>query len=398
MFTTIVKCRVCSSDNLQNIFSLPKIPLAGDFKVNQITKDEEFPLDLLFCSKCKVVQIAQTIDLNRLFNTYAFSSSTIPSLVEHFRSYAKWIQSAISPKKVLEVGCNDGILLEPLREMGIETFGVDMSINIGDLARAKGLNVQSIKFGKENLEQLKNWAGKVDLITASNAFPHNDDPNGFLQTAFEILNENGAIVLEVMYAGSLQEDTQWDTVYHEHLHIHSLTSITYLLELNGFTITHCEIVPMHAGSLRVIAKKGLHSPDTSTLSILAKESETNLNTLSAWKVFNEKSLHSIEIVKNRLQELSKSGQVWAYGASGRATMWLNAAEMTYVQGVVDASPLRAGRFMPGISTPILSPSEFNTSAPEYVFVTAWNYLDKIVAQHPNFTGKWIVPLPEYREL
>jgi len=398
MFATIEKCRVCSSDKLHNVFSLKRIPLAGDFKISQHTKDEEFPLDLLFCEECKVVQIAQTIDLNRLFNTYAFSSSTIPSLVEHFKNYANWIQSTISPKRVLEVGCNDGILLEPLREMGIETFGVDMSVNIGDLARAKGLNVLSVKFGVENLKQLKDWAGKVDLITASNAFPHNDDPNGFLGTAFELLNENGAIVLEVMYAGSLQDAIQWDTVYHEHLHIHSLTSLIYLLKLNGFSVTHSEIVPMHAGSLRVIARKGLHNPDASTLAILAKESETNLNTLSAWKVFNEKSLQSIEIVKNRLEELSKSGQVWAYGASGRATMWLNAAEMTYIQGVVDASPLRAGRFMPGVSTPILSPSEFNASAPEFVFVTAWNYLDKIVVQHPHFGGKWIVPLPEYKEL
>jgi len=398
MFTTIEKCRVCSSNELSNVFSLKSIPLAGDFKISQHTKDEEFPLDLLFCEKCKVVQIAQTIDLNRLFNTYAFSSSTIPSLVEHFKNYAKWIQSNISPKRVLEVGCNDGILLEPLREMGIETFGVDMSSNIGDLARAKGLNVLSIKFGTEKLKQLKDWAGQLDLLTASNAFPHNDDPNGFLSTALELLNEKGAIVLEVMYAGSLQNGIQWDTVYHEHLHIHSLKSLSYLLELNGFSVTHSEIVPMHAGSLRVIARKGSHAPDSSTLKILANEEETNLNTLSAWKVFNEKSLQSIEIVKGKLEELSKNGRVWAYGASGRATMWLNAGEMTYIKGVVDASPLRAGRFMPGVSTPILSPSEFNTSAPEYVFVTAWNYLDKIVAQHPNFTGKWIVPLPEYREL
>ena len=115
MFTTIEKCRVCSSNELHNVFSLKSIPLAGDFKISQHTKDEEFPLDLLFCEKCKVVQIAQTIDLNRLFNTYAFSSSTIPSLVEHFKNYANWIQSTISPKRVLEVGCNDGILLEPLR-------------------------------------------------------------------------------------------------------------------------------------------------------------------------------------------------------------------------------------------------------------------------------------------
>jgi methylation protein EvaC len=145
------ECRVCYSNELHRVFSLPDLPLAGDFKTDQNAKDEIFPLDLLFCFKCKVVQIDQTIDLNRLFNTYAFSSSTVPSLVEHFAEYADWLVTQLNPQSVLEIGCNDGILLYPLSQKGVSVFGVDMSNNIGDIARARGLDVMSTKFGLDEL-------------------------------------------------------------------------------------------------------------------------------------------------------------------------------------------------------------------------------------------------------
>ena len=200
----IEHCRVCQSQNLHEIFSLADIPLAGDFKLNQKDYDIRFPLLLLFCSDCKVIQIDQSVDLNRLFNTYAFSSSTIPSLVKHFESYAEWIFKKFNPTSVLEVGCNDGILLEPLKKRGINVFGVDMSSNIGDIARSKGLNVKTIKFGLNEIDVLSKWSGHIDVITASNAFPHNDDPSGFLQTVKALLSQNGVLILEVMYAGSLK--------------------------------------------------------------------------------------------------------------------------------------------------------------------------------------------------
>ncbi len=392
----LIECRVCGSKQLNRVFSLPDLPLAGDFKNDPLRVDEEFPLDLLFCEGCKVIQIDQTIELNRLFNTYAFSSSTVPSLVEHFQEYADWLVDRVNPESVLEIGCNDGILLYPLSEKGIKVFGVDMSNNIGDIARSRGFDVKSTKFGTEQLQSFVEWLGSVDLITASNAFPHNDDPNGFLSTAKRLLSNTGHLALEVMYAGSLKTELQWDTVYHEHLHIHSLQSLKNLLEINGFSLISAEIVAMHAGSLRIIARPGIHTMEDGAIAILQHEEESGLNTLESWLDFEVQSIASIKRCESEMTQIASQARVWAYGASGRASMWLNASKLDFIEKVVDASPLRAGRFMPGVSTPIVLPAEFDLDQPDFTLITAWNYADRIMAQHPNYQGKWVIPLPTFK--
>lgn len=224
-------CRCCGSIDLHEVFSLPPIPLVGAFTLKSEIAVEKFPITLFFCETCKVLQIRENIDEQILFNQYSFSSSTVNSLVKHFDDYAEWIKNFVDPKSVLEVGSNDGILLSPLEKMGIRAFGVDISSNITEIARAKGLNVKNVKFGLDNQTEISDWIlEKVDLISASNTFPHNDDPNGFLETAINLLSDRGKISLEVMYAGSLEENLQWDTIYHEHLHFHSLTSLKNLFE------------------------------------------------------------------------------------------------------------------------------------------------------------------------
>lgn len=392
----IVRCRVCTGSLLRNIFSLKSIPLAGDFKTSRDIVDLTIPLDLLFCESCKVLQIAQTVDLARLFGIYAFSSSTIPALVDHFSKFAEWIVGKFKPRNLLEIGCNDGILMQPLKDRGVKVYGVDISENISELGRSRGLDVRTMKFGTGQLDVLKSWLGEVDVISASNSFPHNDDPIGFLYTAKELLAENGTLILEVMYAGNLKSDLQWDSIYHEHLHIHSLESIKNLLEICGFYLSSAEVVDMHSGSLRITAKLQSVALDQAASQILQREIETDLNTYESWSIFSGDSWKNIKDVRSKLWEVSKSGRVWAYGASGRSTMWLNVANLDFVERVVDASPLRVGKFVPGVSIPIVAKDELDAVQPEYTFVTAWNYSKIIKSQHGSYQGKWIIPLPELR--
>jgi hypothetical protein len=201
-----------------------------------------------------------------------------------------------------------------------------------------------------------------------------------------------------MYAGSLKTELQWDTVYHEHLHIHSLESLRNLLELNGFSLISAELVAMHAGSLRVIAKPGDHEMSDNAKKLLKLESDTGLNTLESWLFFEKDSLKSIAKCEQELLKLAGNSRIWAYGASGRASMWLNASKLDFIEKVVDASPLRANRYMPGVSIPIVLPQEFDDEQPEFTLITAWNYADRIMAQHPNYKGTWIVPLPKFQFL
>jgi methylation protein EvaC len=395
--SNLIKCRSCNSLELFLVLEIQPIPLVGEFTENPNPAAAKFPINLFFCNNCKVLLIDQSIDSEKLFNEYSFSSSTIPSLVTHFEDFAKWIVKKINPKVVFEVGCNDGILLKPMEKLGIKTFGVDISTNITQVARNKGLDVKKMKFGVEAEKEIIEWVESVDVITASNTFPHNADPNGFLSTAHKILKIDGSLVLEVMYAGSLRDYLQWDTVYHEHLHFHSLLSLENLLNLNGFYVHHAEIVPMHAGSLRVIATKNQNSYSQEYLNIKQAEVNSNLNSQETWLEFANKCQQSIVEIKTGLDRFSKIGKVWAYGASGRASMWINVAQIDFIEKVVDASPLRANHFMPGSNIPIVSPEELESNPPVAIFVTAWNYFDNISKQHPNFRGTWVTPLPEYKE-
>ena len=154
---------------------------------------------------------------------------------------------------------------------------------------------------------------------------------------------------------------------------------------------------MHGGSLRLTAaRKGAHVPDDSVRAVREWEAAQALNEPSTWDGFADACRRRIDVFGDTMRRLSSGASIWGYGAAGKATMWVNACEMDYLGGMVDASPLRYGKLMPGTHTPIVSPDEFRQHQPDYVFVSAWNYLNAIMANEPQYAGYWIVPLPEMR--
>ena len=390
------KCRNCKSvENFIEILNLGPMPLAGGFlDKSDIPNEKLYELKVHSCKICGLVQILDAITPEILFENYSFTSSTVIPLVTHFENLAKEISSRINSKsKILEIGCNDGILLAPLNKMGFQTIGVDISKNITQVARSKGLNVYTGMFNLEWINQNYQFENYFDLISCSNSFPHNADPDNLLKAMYNALTKDGEIVLEIMYAGKLLEDTQWDTLYHEHLTFYSLTTLKSLLETHGFFVYDAEIIPMHGGSIRVWASK-IERPGTHRMNtIVQTEQISNLNSVESWINFGKASIRSIDIVQDILGRLSKEKKIGAYGAAGKATMWLNACKLDFVEFVVDASPLRYGKFMPGVHSPIISPDEFKKNYPDLVLVTAWNYLEQIKKNETNYGGIWCSPLP-----
>jgi SAM-dependent methyltransferase len=392
-------CRGCDSEELELFLDLGNMPLAGGFLANAEALAEEalYPLPVYVCRVCGLVQIREMIDPEILFQNYSFSSSTIGPLVQHFEAYAKWLQEELTPRFVVEFGCNDGILLAPLGQLGIKTCGVDISKNITDIARNRGLDVITGYFDEATAEVIKRQCGQADVVTGSNAFAHNDKPETILQAARQLLKPDGHLCLEVMYAGDLLEMLQWDTLYHEHLTFYCLNTLQTLLHRYGFYIVDAVRLPMHGGSLRVAASPNPDEPARPGVGeILAYEAERGLADPTTWINFGRHIGRKIEIVQKTLQALSRTHRIWGYGAAGKATLWVNACQMTYLEAMVDASPLRAGKFMPGTHTPIVFPSELQKNPPDYIFVTAWNYADLIRSKETWYNGVWITPLPDLR--
>lgn len=393
------ECRACGGRSLETVFDFGPMPLAGGFLSGRdaIASEQRFPLQVHVCGTCALVQILDPIDPDILFRDYAFSSSTVGPLVQHFDAYAEWLVQRFKPSRVVEFGCNDGILLAPLQARGVTALGVDISENITTMAREKGLDVMTGYFDASTAAAIVSRLGKVDVVTGSNAFAHNDRPDVILEAARTVLSDSGRVCLEVMYAGDLLEQLQWDTLYHEHLTFYSLSSLQVLLNRYDFEVEHAERIPMHGGSLRVSAvRRGRAAQAASVAEVLEFERTSGIDQASTWLDFGKSIVRKIDVAKWTFGELGRTKRIWGYGAAGKATMWVNACEMDYLQGMVDASPLRAGKLMPGTHTPILFPAEFQKANPDYVFITAWNYAGVITAKESWYDGVWSVPLPDLR--
>lgn len=393
-----ITCRGCNSGDLSEILNLGNMPSAGGFLkgLDEVVNESFYPLPIYACKACGLVQIVNPIDPDILFKDYAFASSTVAPLINHFEGYADWLNNNFKPKSVLEFGCNDGILLKPLQAHGILSVGVDISENITALARENGLKVETGFFNEDLANALREKYGPFDLVTGSNAFAHNENPGQILDAAKTSLIDDGILVLEVMYAGDLIEKLQWDTLYHEHLTFYSLGTLELLLSRYGFTVFDALKIPMHGGSLRVSASLNKREPTEGYRRVKEYEALVKLNLFQTWSNFGNEIARKIQIVGDTLKELSKTKTIWAYGAAGKATMWLNACNMDYLGAIVDESPLRAGRYMPGTHTPIVYPAALRENPPDYIFITAWNYADVIKSKEQWFGGVWVTPLPDMR--
>ncbi len=392
-------CRGCGEAAVRPFLDLGSLPLAGGFLrgPDEIAAEQRYPLLISVCDNCSLIQIVDPVDPSVLFGDYAFATGTVAGLVKHFDGYAAWIKDRFDPGTVIEFGANDGTLVAALTERGIRAIGVDLAPNITEMAREQGRDVLTGAFGPEMLDQLRSRVPHADLVTGSNVFAHNAQPSAILETADAILSDDGILCLEVMYAGDLLEQLQWDTLYHEHLTFYSLATLGRLLRRYGFEPVDAERIPMHGGSLRLAAARtGSRSISFRVVELSQWERQVALNDPATWDRFAADCRRRIDAFGDTMRHLSESSEIWAYGAAGKATMWVNMCQMDYLGAVVDASPLRAGRLMPGTHTPIVSPEEFKRADPDYVFASAWNYLPAIRANEPQYDGYWIVPLPEMR--
>jgi SAM-dependent methyltransferase len=392
------RCRACAEGPVRDFLDLGEMPLAGGFLTEEQIPDEgRYPLRISVCEACSCVQITDPVDPSILFQDYSFKTGTIPGLVRHFDDYAGWLKERFDPQTVVEFGTNDGTLLAALEQRGVRSVGVDLSANITEMGRQEGRDIITGAFAPAIVPELRERSDTFDVVTGSNVFPHNADPGAILDAALEVLSPKGVFVVEVMYAGDLLEQLQWDTLYHEHLTFYSLHTLAKLLDRYGLEVVEAERIPMHGGSLRAAAaRKGEREVSPAVADLRAWEQAAGLNDPATWDRFGVDSRRRIETFGETVRRLSQSASIWAYGAAGKATMWVNACGMDYLEAVVDASPLRAGKLMPGTHTPIVSPDEFKRADPDYVFASAWNYLDAIRGNEPQYEGFWIVPLPEMR--
>ena len=354
-------CASCDSKNLKTILDLDQVPLAGFFpKKEELSTVSSYSLELQICEDCKLVQTDSVIDPDVLFRDYRYLSSI--GLTNHFEGVAKDLHEKynIIDKDILEFGCNDGVLLQPLTDIGANAIGVDPSINVSQIARDKGLNVITDYFNYDTFGTNK-WEDKFDFILANNAFAHIIDIKNTTKAVQHCLKDGGKFIFEVHYLKNLIDELQWDNIYHEHIYYYSITALNNMLSNYGMNIVDVEEISIHSGSIRVTAEKGAVSTSDKVKEIIENESKT-ICDIKYLKTFNKNVQQHIEDFGVAIKELVDAGvRVAGYGASGRANMFCNITNLdSDIIEFVDVETLK------------------NATDIDLLIIFAWNYSKMIV--------------------
>jgi novobiocin biosynthesis protein NovU/D-mycarose 3-C-methyltransferase len=380
---TLTRCRACYAGSAawRSVLALEPMPLAGQFctSLEAATAADKFPLSWIQCTRCGLVQVLEDIDDALLFREYNYASSTVGGLVRHFEEYAAALATEYrehSRLSVLEIGCNDGVLLKRL-PAGWRLVGIDPS----DVARRGADNRYELVNAPftEALATTLPGAGTFDVVTASNCMAHIHDLRDVLSGVHRVLRVGGDFFIEVHDLDATRGG-QWDTIYHEHKAEWSERSLVRCLSALGFEVVSFERLPLHGGLLRgrfrKAAKGGplegdapLESFDRLRAAYLGRRDTAVYRAASATQ--------------------AGGGSIAAYGASGRANVWLNQLPELRFRYIVDESPLRCGKWIPATGTPIVPREHMARNPPDVCVITAWNYASDIMAKNADYRGRWL---------
>lgn len=399
-------CRMCGSKHVSCFLSLSDMPRAGAYiKKEDLGKPEiSYPLDIYFCEDCYSVQLLDIIPRETLFDDYRYLSSVASaSVLEHFNSYSKEIYDTLTEKSnfVVEIACNDGILLEPLMNHGINCLGIDPASNIVSVARDKGLNVINDFFGKKIVQKILQEHGQAEIVVANAVFAHVDDMDDMTAGVNGILSDSGTFIFEVHHLADIIQDMQYDSFYHEHFSYHSIITLSKFLKKYDMEICDVKKFSVRGGMIRVYAKKikNNNKINRSVNEFIDLEKTMGLDQFETFKKFGESVIeHKSEILKLLNQLKSEGKKIVAYGMSGRGNTLLNywKVDTKIIDYGIDASPERYDRYVPGMHIPIKSPENSLVDV-DYALLLAWIFKDDIMKKESDFIkngGKFIIPMPK----
>ena len=404
-----MNCRFCNN-NLGHVFvDLVNSPLSNSYLVQEQLNEPEayYPLKLSLCENCFLVQIDEYKKSRDIFNeNYAYFSSYSTSWLDHTKRYVDTITERFGYNEhssVIELASNDGYLLQFFQKKNIPALGIEPSKNVALAAQEKGLETIVDFFGIKLAEQLVAQNRKADLIVGNNVFAHVPDINDFVAGMEMILNDQGVITLEFPHLMQIIEQNQFDTIYHEHFSYFSFYTTGLIFEKHGLELFDVESVSTHGGSLRIYGK---HKEDTSknispnVAELLKEEKTKGMQTLDYYRGFQGKvDRVKADLVSFLLQQMKEGSKVAAYGAAAKGNTLLNycGIKNDYVEYVVDASPHKQGKYLPGSHIPIVSEDMIKESKPDYILLLPWNLKDEITRQLSyvrEWNAKFVLAVPK----
>ena len=403
-----MNCRFCDN-KLSNIFvDLGSTPPSNSYlKKDQLNEPElYYPLKLFVCENCFLVQVDEHKKASEIFKSdYAYFSSYSSSWLIHCQSYVNKMIERFgfnSSSLIVEIASNDGYLLQYFNEKKIPVLGIEPTKGTANVAIEKGIETIIDFFGKEFSESLISKKGKADLIIGNNVLAHVPDLNDFVSGLRNLLKADGVITMEFPHIMQLINNSQFDTIYHEHFSYFSFYTVKSVLEQHRLQIFDVEELNTHGGSLRIYAK---HVKDNSKKicpeieNLLIKEKENLLHEITGYKNFQEKVNEiKINLLDFLVEQKQNKKKVIGYGAAAKGNTLLNycGIRKEMLSFIVDKSPHKQGKYMPASHIPIVSEEEISRFKPDFVLILPWNIKEEIIEQLNyirEWGGKFVVAIP-----
>ena len=411
--TKTANCRYCDGPLEHLMCDLGMSPMANSYPKSEHLPEGQktYPLKVWVCEKCLLAQLEEFESPNEIFSDYAYFSSVSRGWVEHARRYAQMMieRFAFDPSSlVVEVASNDGYLLQHFAERGIPVLGIEPAANIARHAiDEKGIETIVRFFGSQTARMLHAEGRCADLLIGNNVLAHVPDIKDFVRGVKIALKPSGVFTFEFPHLMRLIDGNQYDTIYHEHFSYLSLLSVERIFARYGLEIFDVEELPTHGGSLRIFGKHAGNESEamrqTGRVEALReREKSFGLDEMDTYRAFAERTRAAKRDLLSFLIDVNERGEsVVCYGAAAKGVTLMNFCGLgsDMIDYVVDKSPHKQQRFIPGANLEIHEPQRIFETRPNYVMILPWNIADEVrceMACIREWGGRFVVPIPNVR--
>lgn len=398
-------CRLCNSERIKEVFKLKPTPPGDLFlpKAKLELSSEKYPLILSLCEDCGYIHLPYVLDPNVSYTNYVYETKVTVGLSRHYKEYAEDIISfAGIPDSsfVVDLGSNDGTMLNAFKECGMKVLGVEPNEKIARIANRRHLETINDYFNSATADRIVKEYGKASIVTANYMYANIDNVIEFTRKVKRLLDDEGLFVIQTGYHPEQMKINMFDYIYHEHFSYFSVKVLKQLLGQCGMDLIHVSLHPAKGGSIRAIAQDrgGKRDLDESVELFIREEEDAGMHDAETYIRFAEEIDNEKKKLLEIIQKIKFDGHtIVGYGASHSTTTLTHHFELgVYLEYIVDDNPIKHGLYSPGYHLPVYPSQKLYEDNPEYVIILAWQHQDSILERHKEFLnlgGKFIIPFP-----